>query len=213
MAASHGAKQSMEILVQRGADINAQDNRQSTALHALVLKRFDVLALWLIRQGANITLVDNKRFSPVDLALDWFQKEMKEAAEAFKKGLVDAGERNLTGGGRREGAPDEVLKIFLEGKETFHSVKVSANHTATDICQLITVEKLSMAQALPFVEMTELIKGAKKRMQPNALLLMKKQAWPKIMGPTGNETHIHCRFQIGLKDTAPDDIKKLFATK
>jgi hypothetical protein len=49
MAASFGQKSAMELLVVRGADINKQDRRGVTPLHILVLKRFDILALWLVR--------------------------------------------------------------------------------------------------------------------------------------------------------------------
>ena len=52
-AASKGQKEIIEILVANGVDVNAQNNRGQTALHALVKKRFDLLALWLVRQGAG----------------------------------------------------------------------------------------------------------------------------------------------------------------
>lgn len=55
---------------------NMQDNRGSTVLHSLIYKRYDTLALWLVRQGANIHLQDKRGFSPFDNALGWFQKEL-----------------------------------------------------------------------------------------------------------------------------------------
>jgi len=85
VAAARGSRQAVEFLVQRGADINAQDDRGSTALHSLVFKRFDLLALWMVRQGADLHIKDRKNFSPRDFALDWFQKELDEA---LKKGKV-----------------------------------------------------------------------------------------------------------------------------
>jgi hypothetical protein len=105
-AAAKGQKEIIEILVANGCDVNAQNNRGQTALHALVKKRFDLLALWLIRQGAgnhqillkiffffffffslyfvfllsDHNLEDDKGCSARDFALDWFQAELDEAA-------------------------------------------------------------------------------------------------------------------------------------
>jgi hypothetical protein len=38
------------------------------------------LAIWLIKHGADIYLEDKRTFSPFDLALPWFQKDMKTVA-------------------------------------------------------------------------------------------------------------------------------------
>lgn len=76
MAAAKGQKEVIEILVANGANVNAQNNRGQTPLHSLVKKRFDLLALWLVRQGADINLEDDKNCSARDFALNWFQQEL-----------------------------------------------------------------------------------------------------------------------------------------
>ena len=42
------ARQTMELLVKRGANVNAANKRGLTPLHNLISKRYDALALWLI---------------------------------------------------------------------------------------------------------------------------------------------------------------------
>ena len=57
--------------------IDAQNKKGSTALHYLVTHRFNNLVVWLVRQGADITIEDVRGFTPYDMALPWLQKEMK----------------------------------------------------------------------------------------------------------------------------------------
>jgi ankyrin repeat protein len=45
-ACSNGGKQTIEFLVDRGATVNAQNERGITPLHMLITKRYDVIALW-----------------------------------------------------------------------------------------------------------------------------------------------------------------------
>ncbi|KAK5581249.1 hypothetical protein RB653_001280 [Dictyostelium firmibasis] len=81
IACTRGHKQSIELLVSRGVDVNVQDNRGVTPLHSLVNNRYDILALWLVRNGAKINLTDNNGFSAYDLAPSWFQRELVQASE------------------------------------------------------------------------------------------------------------------------------------
>ncbi|EGC39798.1 hypothetical protein DICPUDRAFT_44993 [Dictyostelium purpureum] len=80
IACARGHKQVLELLVQRGCDVNVQDNRGWTPLHSLVTGRYDILALWLIRQGSKIDLKDKNGFSAIDMAQGWFQQEMRDVS-------------------------------------------------------------------------------------------------------------------------------------
>jgi len=80
VAASRGSRQAVEFLVQRGCDLNIQDDRGSTALHSLIYKRYDILAMWLVKNGADLHIKDKRGFTPRDFALDWFQKDLDDAA-------------------------------------------------------------------------------------------------------------------------------------
>jgi hypothetical protein len=47
-------------------------------------KQSENLAVWLIKHGADIYMEDKRTYSPYDLALPWFQKDMKKVTnEAF----------------------------------------------------------------------------------------------------------------------------------
>jgi len=80
VAATRGSRQAVEFFVLRGCDINIQDDRGSTALHSLINKRYDVLAMWLVKCGADLHIKDKRGFTPRDFALDWFQKDLDAAA-------------------------------------------------------------------------------------------------------------------------------------
>merc|ERR1712137_741412 len=62
-AAMKGQKHALFFLVDQGADIDAQNNKLQTPLHFLVTNRFNNLAVWLTRQGADINAEDIRGFT------------------------------------------------------------------------------------------------------------------------------------------------------
>lgn len=70
----------VELLVNRGADLNVKDGTETTPLHHLVKNKFDVLAMWLVHCGADIHSKDRKMFSPLDYALPSTQHDLRVAA-------------------------------------------------------------------------------------------------------------------------------------
>ena len=80
LACAAGAKNVIELLVLRGADLNAQDGNERTPLHNLVMNKFDAIALFLVAKGADIHIKDRRGFSPYDIALPSTQAELKVAA-------------------------------------------------------------------------------------------------------------------------------------
>lgn len=95
-ACSNGSRQTMELLVKRGANVNATNKRGLTPLHMLVSNRYDPLALWLVGKGANIHIQDKKGRSPRDLAQDFFQKELDDASSGKFKGSSQLEETSST---------------------------------------------------------------------------------------------------------------------
>ena len=57
-----------------------RDCNEMTPLHLLVMNKFDVLAIWLVHNGADINLKDRKMFSAVDYGLPSTQRELRIAA-------------------------------------------------------------------------------------------------------------------------------------
>ncbi|EFA79058.1 ankyrin repeat-containing protein [Heterostelium album PN500] len=218
IAAARGNKQALELLVTRGADVNAQDNRGITPLHSLVTNRYDVLALWLIRHGANIHLADNNNFSAYDLAQGWFQKEMVAASEGKPVISQDLEERTspmfqILSKPARETAVtidnSEVVKIYYQ-QGNFKSIKISSTETARDICKRMA-EKFNMTAYDKCFDMLEVVKNESRFFNANEPLLVSKAKWPIIVGTSGNETHLHCRFEIALRKSAPKEAQELFS--
>ena len=48
--------------------------------------------------------------------------------------------------------------------------------------------------------------------QPEATLFPMKKAWPLILGPTGNETEMYCKFIIAPKKGTPAEIAQYYQT-
>jgi hypothetical protein len=76
MAALKGQTKILEILLNKGGDIDAYDSTGRTALHcAIEGSRMDAFKL-LIERGANVTLLDSKGLSPLRMAVE---KGMEDA--------------------------------------------------------------------------------------------------------------------------------------
>lgn len=219
-AATNGAKQVMEFLVKRGAEINVQNKRGVTPLHTLVSKRYDALALWLVKQGASLELEDRRGFTAKDLALDWFQKELEEVAS----GKLFGGDDGAAGGGSGASAAaapaepvpsdasysEEVLQIHLDsgGKK---AIKINSMMTGEDLCRVMAGKmnmQPSMAQHLTSYEVK---RGREKLIGPADNLYDIKRRWPMIIGKSGNETNLHCFFKIRAKAGAPAEVKQEIA--
>ncbi len=65
-------------LLESGADINARDGFQRTALHWAVNRGFTEVARHLIEQGANVNARDRDAFTPLHLATQLVQTDVAE---------------------------------------------------------------------------------------------------------------------------------------
>jgi len=149
-ACSKGQQGVIELLVDRGADVNVQNNRGQVPLHALVKKRFDLLALWLIRHGADHNIEDEKNCTPRDFALDWFQKDMDEAAEgilpegaAEAKAALEAAQN--AGNDGKKGPNDAIVKVYTRSglyKTVFVSPEDSARELSEKVAKKMGKEEL-----------------------------------------------------------------------
>jgi ankyrin repeat protein len=82
-AAKYGENEKIMRLLKVGADINAKDNGNETALHYAVLYGYTQTFALLIGKGANITAQDNFGRTALDM-VTVKNKEKTETAQFFK---------------------------------------------------------------------------------------------------------------------------------
>ncbi|MBD3810066.1 MAG: ankyrin repeat domain-containing protein [Sulfuricurvum sp.] len=69
-------------LVEKGADINAEDSGGATALHLAAWKNHTQIALYLIEKGASGSALSKDGMTPLDVAL---MRENQEISKAIEK--------------------------------------------------------------------------------------------------------------------------------
>ena len=68
MAVSRGSVEITELVIEAGADLNAQDKVGNTALHGAALQGRAQAAQALIQAGADVNISNDKGQTPLDLA-------------------------------------------------------------------------------------------------------------------------------------------------
>ena len=69
-AARTGAKDVAELLLVKGAEVNARDDRGNTALHLAALYNRDEFAQLLVTKGADADVANTDGKTPLDLAVE-----------------------------------------------------------------------------------------------------------------------------------------------
>lgn len=77
-----GNAEAVKVLIDKGADINAQDSGGATALHLAAWKGHTDLALYLIQNGASGSTMSSEGMTPLDIAM---MRENRQIAEAIEK--------------------------------------------------------------------------------------------------------------------------------
>ena len=84
-AAYKGNKEAVEHLITKGANVNASDSTNATALHLAIWKDHTGIALLLLEKGASTSTMSTDGMTPSDIALIRSNSKIIEAIEASKQ--------------------------------------------------------------------------------------------------------------------------------
>ena len=77
-----GNIEAVRHLVEKGADVNAQDEGGASALHLAAWKGYNEIAFYLLGHGASGSAISKDGMTPLDIAMI---RENRELAEAIEK--------------------------------------------------------------------------------------------------------------------------------
>jgi uncharacterized protein len=76
-----GNLEAIKHLIEKGADVNAQDSGGATALHLAAWKGRTDIALYLLKNGSSGSIMSKEGMTPLDIALTQGHREIAEAIE------------------------------------------------------------------------------------------------------------------------------------
>jgi len=219
LACAHGAKAVVELLVKRGADLGVRDCNELTPLHHLVMNKFDVLAIWLVHNGADIHQKDRKLFSPLDYGLPSTQRELRIAAgelqsDKDQKQEIKAPQlyrsptfhvdKTLMNSRRME------VRVRLENG-SYKTLRIGPDVTCGALIQM-AAEKFNIpAQYASSAILFECKQGVERSVGPSVNAFELRSHWPHIITTNGNETLEQCYFILRCSAGAPANVKEFYA--
>lgn len=82
-----GNTEAVKYLVEKGANINAQDSSNATALHLAIWKEHTDISLYLLENGASAVSMSNDGMTPGDIAVLRSNTKVMEAIDKAKPKL------------------------------------------------------------------------------------------------------------------------------
>ena len=97
----------------------------------------------------------------------------------------------------------EMLKIFLPNR-SYKTLMVTPDHTAGQVCKEFA-ERFSLSFSPQYLQMIEVTRSSRKRLDPDSLLLNVKKHWPTIIGDCSSYY-----FEMALTNKANDETSCAF---
>eukprot|EP01125_Pyxidicula_operculata_P015009 TRINITY_DN5071_c0_g1_i1.p1 TRINITY_DN5071_c0_g1~~TRINITY_DN5071_c0_g1_i1.p1 ORF type:complete len:271 (-),score=59.99 TRINITY_DN5071_c0_g1_i1:131-943(-) len=223
-ASASGHLDSIEVLLEYGADVNISNKHGRTPLHVLISERFDKIALWLIQfHNADPYIQDKRGVAAYDLAQKFFQPEI-DLAVANRAKPAD-GDQADDGPVPDDDQPPpvddaverETMKVVTK-RGGFRLIEVFAFDTASDVI-LKFLDKVGWPhQYLRYLDLCEVvikIVGTKrykkeKRIDPQTVVWDVREQWPLTVNKDGSKSSNENCFL--LLNTLPDAPTKVFTS-
>lgn len=202
-ACAGGHLDAIEVLLEYGADVNAQNKHGRTPLHCLISERYDRIALWLVQYcSADPFLQDKRGVAAYDLAQKFFQPEIEAAV---KNRAEQEAEPELDEDVQGEEDGSEV-KIYTR-TGAFKVIKITDYDTTQDVIQKmlkICEWPLQFTRSVELFQVTTKRAGTKKykkqeQLPEDAILVDVQNNWPKV-------ADLACHFMLSIKADAPTKV-------
>lgn len=102
------------------------------------------------------------------------------------------------------------MRVYMRNG-SYKTVRVGSDMSAGQLVR-VAAEKFNVnPDFVQHLELVEKKREAERHVQPGENLFALKDRWPYILGPSGNETNLHCYFILAVKTVAPDAVREEFA--
>ncbi|XP_048255824.1 serine/threonine-protein phosphatase 6 regulatory ankyrin repeat subunit C-like isoform X3 [Haliotis rufescens] len=128
VAVKHAKHETVQYLIEKGANVNAEDNNQVTPLHVAVEHAKHETVLYLIEKGANVNAENNNQVTPLHVAVEHAKHETVHYL--IEKGASVKSEDN------NQVTPLHVAVAHAKHETVLYLIDKGANVNAEDINQV-----------------------------------------------------------------------------
>ena len=197
--------------MKRGADLSVRDCNEMSPLHLLVQNKLDVLAIWLVHNGADIYQKDRKLFSPLDYGLPSTQRELRIAAgeilgsstpgQKKEQGEVKAPQLYKNPSRPHLNASAVVAHRTIEVRVhvdngSYKTCRVDSEANCGQLIAMATEKFNIPPQFAKNAILFESKQGVERSLRPGENVLNIRKQWPHIITSDGNGTAEQCFFIV-----------------